>query len=178
VLILRWYWWRINAWSEISSMIASLLVSLMLWFGVGLDPDDPTQWAWIMLATVGASTLVWLAVTFLTPPEDEEVLRAFYLRVRPGGRGWWRIAGGLGLGGEPVDGGPLNWTNWIAGVACVYASLFGVGRILFGETRMGLGLLLLATACFIWIGRNLRPSRQPFPTDEGSGTETSDNPAG
>ena len=159
VLILRWYWWRINAWSEISAMIASLVVSLALWFGAGLDPDDPTQWAWIMLATVGASTLVWVVVTFLTPPEDPQLLRAFYLRVRPGGRGWRPVAETLGLGGEPVDGGPLNWTNWVAGVVSVYASLFGVGRVLFGHTVSGFALLLVALVCFGWIGRNLRPSR-------------------
>ncbi len=160
VLILRWYWWRINAWSEIGAMIASLVVSMVLWFGAGLDPDDPTQWAWIMLATVGASTVVWLVVTFLTPPEDEEVLRAFYLRVRPGGPGWRRVSGSLGLGGEPLDGGPLNWTNWVAGVVSVYASLFGVGRLIFGEVGIGLSFLALSTVCFLWIGRNLRPSRQ------------------
>jgi hypothetical protein len=160
VLILRWYWWRINAWSEISAMIASLVVSMVLWFGAGLDPDDPTQWAWIMLATVGASTMAWLAVTFLTKPEEEEVLRSFYQRVRPGGRGWKPVSRSLGLGGEPMDGGHLNWTNWVAGVVCVYASLFGVGRILFGETASGLGLLLLAAGCFVWIARSLQPSRE------------------
>lgn len=160
VLILRWYWWRINAWSEISAMIASLVVSLVLWFGVGLDPDDPTQWAWIMLATVGSSTVVWLAVTFLTPPEDDEVLRAFYLKVRPGGRGWRHVSGSLGLGGEPIDGGPLNWTNWVAGVVSVYATLFGVGQLLFGATGMGVLLLFTAFVCFLWIGKNLRPSRE------------------
>jgi SSS family solute:Na+ symporter len=159
VLILRWYWWRINAWSEISAMIASLVVSVVLWFGVGLDPDDPMQWAWIMLATVGVSTVVWLAVTFLTRPEDDEVLRAFYLRVRPGGRGWRPIAETLGLAGEPVDGGPLNWTNWVAGVISVYSTLFGVGQIIFGATGRGVLLLLVAAVCFWWIGRNLRPSR-------------------
>jgi Na+/proline symporter len=166
VLILRWYWWRINAWSEISAMVASLVVSVVLWFGVGLDPDDPAQWAWIMLATVGASTLVWVVVTFLTPAEDDAVLRRFYLRVRPGGRGWTPVSGGLGLASEPIDGGPLNWTNWVAGVTSVYASLFGVGQILFGATALGTTLLLLALACFIWIGRNLRPSRtslEPIP---------------
>jgi Na+/proline symporter len=162
VLILRWYWWRINAWSEISAMIASLVVSLVLWFGVGLDPDDPSQWAWIMLCTVGASTGVWLTVTFLTSPEDDEVLRSFYARVRPGGRGWRRVSEIMGLGGEPMDGGPLNWTNWVAGVGCVYASLFGVGRILFGHRGSGVGLLLFAVACFVWIARNLRPSRRSF----------------
>lgn len=159
VLILRWYWWRINAWSEISAMIASLVVSVVLWFGVGLDPDDPTQWAWIMLATVGASTLVWLLVTFVTEPEDEQVLRAFYSRVRPGGRGWRQVSEGMGLGYEPMDGGTLNWTNWIAGVACVYASLFGVGQILFGNIGQGLALLLLAAACFAWIGRGMEADR-------------------
>ena len=53
---------RINAWTEISAMIASLVISVTLWFGAGLDPDDPIQWAWIMMATVADSTLVWVAV--------------------------------------------------------------------------------------------------------------------
>ena len=69
------------------TIIASLVVSVVLWFGVGLDPDDPIQWAWIMLATVGASTVVWLVVTFLTRPEDDEVLRVFYL-ARATRRSW------------------------------------------------------------------------------------------
>jgi len=166
VLILRWYWWRINAWSEISAMVASLVVSVALWFSAGLDPNDPVQWAWIMLATVGASTVVWVVVTFLTAPEDERVLRAFYLKVRPGGRGWTHISSGLALGGEPIDGGPLNWTNWVAGVTSVYASLFGVGQIIFGATGRGVVLLIVAVLCFVWIGRNLRPSRvslEPIP---------------
>jgi Na+/proline symporter len=159
VLILRWYWWRINAWSEISAMVASLVVSVTLWFGPGLSPDDPAEWALIMLATVGASTVVWLTVTLLTPAEAPDVLRAFYMRVRPGGRGWKPVAGELGLGGEPVDGGPLNWTNWVAGVISVYATLFGVGSWIFGERLRALLYLGAAFVCFIWIGRNLRPSR-------------------
>ena len=160
VLILRWYWWRINAWSEISAMLASLVLSLTLWFGVGLDPDDPVQWAYIMLATVAGSTVVWVAVTFLTPAENAGTLRAFYLRVRPGGRGWRQVAGELGLGGEPVDGGPLNWTNWVAGVVAVYATLFGVGKWIFGEGGWAALNLGIAFVCFIWIGTNVRPSRR------------------
>jgi membrane protein implicated in regulation of membrane protease activity len=61
-----------------------------------------------------------------------------------------------------MDGGPLNWTNWVAGVVSVYASLFGVGQLLFGATTMGIVLLVLAAVCFAWIGRNLRPSREPM----------------
>jgi Na+/proline symporter len=168
VLILRWYWWRINAWSEISAMVASLVVSVVLWFGVGLDPDDPVQWAWIMLATVASSTVVWLTVTFATAPEDEEVLQAFYRRVRPGGRGWRRIARALGHGDQPMDGGPLNWTNWVAGVTSVYATLFGVGRILFGQPGAGLGFLCVAAACFAWIARNLRADGAGVRADRAS----------
>ena len=155
VLILRWYWWRINAWSEISAMIASLVVSVIHWIGPGLEPDDPVQWAWIMIVTVASSTAVWLVVTFTTRPESEEILHAFYRRVRPGGRGWRRVAAALGQGPEPMDGGPLNWTNWLAGVVSVYAALFGVGRILFGEIGAGLGFLAVAALCFAWIARNL-----------------------
>ena len=110
-------------------------------------------------ATVGISTVVWVTVMFLTAPEDDAVLGAFYLWVRPGGRGWRPVAETLGLAGEPIGGGPLNWPNWIAGVVSVYSSLFGVGQIIFGATLTGIGLLLLAAVCFWWIGRNLRPSR-------------------
>ena len=162
VLILRWYWWRINAWSEISAMIASLIISVWLWFGPGLDPNDPVEWAWLMLATVGGSTVVWLAVTFLTRPEPDELLRRFYLRVRPGGRGWLPVSASLGLAGEPIDGGPLNWTNWVAGVVAVYATLFGIGKWIFGAGWSAAGLLALAFACFVWIGNHMRPSRRPI----------------
>jgi solute:Na+ symporter, SSS family len=155
VLILRWYWWRINAWSEISAMIASFVVSLVLWFGVGLDPDDPAQWAWIMIGTVAASTVVWVTVTFLTAPERPATLDRFYRRARPGGPGWYAVAERLGYGREGVDGGPLNWTNWVAGVTAVYASLFGVGKVIFGEWLPAAVFLGLAALSFAWIARNL-----------------------
>lgn len=162
VFLLRWYWWRVNAWSEISAMAASLVVSLVLWFGVGLDPDDPAQWAWIMLATAGVSTATWLIVTYRTRPEPDETLVAFYRRVRPGGRGWARIAQMAGFAREPMAGGALNWTNWVAGVVSVYATLFGVGRLIFGEPLIAAAHLLVAALAFAWIGRNLRGyAREP-----------------
>ena len=155
VLILRWYWWRINAWSEISAMAASLVVSLFLWFGAGLDPDDPAQWAGIMIATVAASTAVWLSVTYLTAPESRKTLDAFYARVRPGGPGWFPVAERLGFGREGMDGGPLNWTNWVAGVVAVYTTLIGTGRLIFGEWGEAVLLLGVAAISFGWIARNL-----------------------
>ena len=92
---------------------------------------------------IGISTVAWVTVMFLTAPEDDAVLGAFYLWVRPGGRGWRPVAETLGLAGEPIGGGPLNWPNWIAGVVSVYSSLFGVGQIIFGAT-------LMVSGCSFW----------------------------
>jgi solute:Na+ symporter, SSS family len=156
VYILRWYWWRINAWSEISAMVASLVISTALqWLG-GFDSNDPNDFAWLMLLTVGLSTAVWLLTTYLTAPVPDEKLIAFYHRVRPGGPGWRRVAIAAGYGPEKMDGGALNWTNWIAGVVAVYACLFGSGRIIFGDVLEGVLLLGLALAAFFWISRTLR----------------------
>ena len=83
VLILRWLWWRINAWSEIAAMVASFVVSLVLQFGFKVDTNNPRQFAWTILITVGSSTLAWIVTTLLTAPEDKELLLAFYRRTRP-----------------------------------------------------------------------------------------------
>lgn len=158
VLILRWYWWRINAWSEISAMIASLVFSMICmrivpnWY----PKDDPRIDSVILLITAASSMVVWISVTLLTQPENDETLRAFYQKVRPGGRGWARISTSLGYGREPIPGGALNWTNWLAGVIAVYSSLFGIGRIVFGETAQGVGFFLAAAVCFVWISKSLR----------------------
>jgi Na+/proline symporter len=158
VLILRWYWWRINAWSEISAMIASFIISLIAmqivpgYFTAG----DPRIDSVILLVTVAASTVVWVTVTFATQPETEAVLTAFYRRVRPGGPGWARISQGAGYGREPMAGGALAWTNWVAGVAAVYSSLFAIGKLLFGEYLTFAIFAAIALLSFAWIGRSLR----------------------
>src|SRR3954467_319631 len=102
VLILRWYWWRVNAWSEIAAMIMSAVVSLAVHpFIVARYPvDDQRIVAVTMLVTVVISTVVWLAVTFMTAPEPDATLDAFYLRVRPGGPGWEHVSRRLGFGRE------------------------------------------------------------------------------
>ena len=81
-----------------------------------------------MLVTVVVSTLVWLSVTFLTRPEPDEKLRAFYERVRPGGPGWSRVSVAMGLGREGIPGGALSFANWGLAVVLVYAALFGIGK--------------------------------------------------
>ncbi|MFI5038357.1 MAG: sodium:solute symporter family protein [Solirubrobacterales bacterium] len=158
VLILRWYWWRINAWSEISAMIASFVVSLIAILTVkGRFPDGDIRGdAWVMLITVAVSTIVWLAVTYMTAPEPDSTLNAFYIRVRPGGPGWRRVSDRLGYGGESIPGGALAWTNWLAGIIAVYASLFGVGKLIFAEYLTGTIMLIVALLAFLWIARAFR----------------------
>ena len=164
VLILRWYWWRINAWSEISAMIASFVISLVAMQMVPgrLAPaGSPNVDAWVMVITVVLSTVVWLTVTFLTSPEPAGVLDAFYRRVRPGGPGWATVSTRLGYGRESTPGGALAWTNWIAGIIAVYATLFGIGKLIFGEFMTGGIMLVVAALAFAWIARS-------FQNDEAS----------
>ena len=162
VLMLRWYWWRVNAWSEISAMVTSFVVSLIAMRTIGprFTAGDPRADAYIMLVTVAATTVVWLSVTFLTAPEPDATLDAFYRRVRPGGAGWRRVSERLGYGREPIPDGPLAWANWIAGIVAVYATLFGIGKLVFGELASGLVLVAVAAAAFAWIARSFGGERQ------------------
>jgi len=154
VFLLRWFWWRINAWSEVSAMVTSFVVSLVLQFYFGLDNDDPLDFAWIVLITVLSSTLVWLLTTFLTAPEKEAVLIAFYRRVRPGATMWGPIA-------EKAPDVPRqsntawNLLDWFCGCVMVYLTLFGVGKIIFREWTVGCVFLVLASIAGIVIYRDL-----------------------
>ena len=158
VLILRWYWWRINAWSEISAMIASFVVSLIAFKTIPqrFAAGDPRADSIVMLVTVAVSTIAWVTVTFLTQPEPDSVLESFYRRVRPGGNGWRRVAERAGFGAEGIEGGIIPWTNWIAGIVAVYSSLFGIGKLIFGQTVSALILFAVAAAAFVWISRSFR----------------------
>ncbi|HMG00766.1 MAG TPA: sodium:solute symporter family protein [Gemmatimonadaceae bacterium] len=166
VLILRWYWWRINAWSEISAMIASFVVSTAatLFLKNRFAADDTLRLnATVMLVTVAVSTVVWLGVTFATKPEPDRVLEAFYRRVRPGGPGWAAVSTKIGFGRESIPGGALAWTNWIAGIVAVYSTLFGIGKIILGNLLPGLVMLAIAVVAFSWIARSFRQEPATLP---------------
>jgi len=157
VLILRWYWWRVNAWSEISAMAASLVTSVSLQaMGLNLGDTASGDYALTMAITVAVTTAVWLSVTFLTEPESEATLERFYRRVRPGGAGWRRVSERLGMGGDTIPGGVLSWVNWVAGVAAVYSAVFAVGAFLTGTALRGLAYTGVAIISFSLIYRNLR----------------------
>src|SRR5205814_10172495 len=122
-------------------------------------PGDPNADATIMLITVAVSTVVWLSVTYMTAPVSDDVLEAFYRRVRPGGPGWRRISEKAGFGREGMPGGALAWTNWIAGIVAVYSTLFGIGKLVLGDTGAGLVMLVIAIIAFAWIARSFREER-------------------
>jgi solute:Na+ symporter, SSS family len=142
VYILRWYWSRINAWSEISAMIAAAAVTVGLTH-VPFSGNDALVYAKKSLITGGITTLAWLLATFLTPAESDQTLISFYKRVHPTVYGWQRIATLVPelLEVKDVAG---NAFNWLMGVILVYGCLFGIGKLVFGQ--WGWGALLLAVA--------------------------------
>lgn len=143
VFILRWFWWRVNAWSEIVAMTVSFVVSVYLMLVVGLKSEDPREFARSVLITVGCSSIAWLVATFATPAENQEKLLKFFLRVRPNPALWGPIAREAKEkhGVVPERDGLANALDWFLGCAMVYLVLFGVGKLIFGENRLGLALL-------------------------------------
>jgi Na+/proline symporter len=143
VLILRWYWWRINAWSEVSSMAAAFVCSIALQTVFHLDSDKPVEFAYIILITVAVTTVVWVATTFLTAPESNDTLVAFYRRVRPSTAGWGPVAR---LAPDVPASSDLarNLLDWLCGCALIYGALFGIGKIILKD--YGTGLMFLAVA--------------------------------
>jgi Na+/proline symporter len=169
VYILRWYWWRINAWSEISAMAAAL-VSFTIFTSTGMfDVTDSLQGAQLMLLTTVITTIVWVAVTYMTAPTARATLESFYRRVRPGGPGWRAVAVGLGHPNDPIAAGALSWVNWIAAVVSVYATLFGIGKLIFGPRLYAFAYLAVAAIAFTIIARNLNSEtyRQSFSASDG-----------
>jgi solute:Na+ symporter, SSS family len=149
VYILRWYWWRINAWSEIVAMIAAAIVTLVLKNWVTFTGSEPVVFAKTALITAGCTTIAWVLATFLTPAESEDKLLAFYRRVHPTVHGWTRIAR-LAPEIAPVRDLGGNALNWIMGCVLVYCSLFGIGKVVFGEWLIGL-LLIAVAAVAGWL---------------------------
>lgn len=149
VLILRWFWWRINAWSEISAMIAPLIIYPIARWGFGLE--SPITLYPIVLGT----TLVWLLVTYLTTPVNEDHLVAFFRRIRPGGIGWNPIRQ-RAPEVTPDTGYGRSFLNWILGVVLIYAFLYGFGQIMFKNYLPGSLAILVGLAAWYVINLNLK----------------------
>ena len=156
VYILRWYWWRVNAWSEIAAMSAALIVSLSLRWSGTFDAATPLGFAQTMLTTVGITSVIWVAATFMTAPEPEAKLIEFYRRVRPAGPGWFAIAARAGVAATPpAERLAPNFVNWLLGIAVVYSTLFAIGQLMFGTVAVFAGLAALALICATLLSRRL-----------------------
>tara|TARA_Y100001935_G_scaffold66630_1_gene56096 strand:- start:26 stop:1420 length:1395 start_codon:yes stop_codon:yes gene_type:complete len=154
IFILRWFWWRINAWSEITAMVASGLISLTLTIPsikstlFGLEGIMP-GWAEFPFV-VAVTTILWLLITFITPSEDESVLRAFYKKTQPGGPGWAKIIDKAQKDGvELLDDNkmwsvPAGIVAMLLGCSMIYSIMFCTGYFIYGNLRLAFPLLALA----------------------------------
>lgn len=160
VLILRWYWWRINAWSELAASLTPILLVILVLFGVPV-PGVTDPFPLNLFYVAGITTVVWLVVTYLTKPSDNKTLTTFYRRVRPGGPGW----GPLEKENPDINSDGSLWPllgNWVAGVIMVYMALFGFGHLLFGNYGYFFLCLVVGLVALAWLYADL--SKRGFDT--------------
>ncbi|MFN7945285.1 MAG: sodium:solute symporter family protein [Blastocatellia bacterium] len=141
--LVRWFWWRVNAWCEVAAMISSFLVSVIF---LVLEKQHlySTSSAARLLITIAVTTVCWLLAAYLAPQTDQQTLIEFYRKVRPAGPGWEIIRQKSGLTKAEVattgDSIPLALVGWVAGCTAIWSSLFTVGNLLYGRTAYALGL--------------------------------------
>jgi uncharacterized sodium:solute symporter family permease YidK len=166
VYLLRWYWWRINAWSEISAMATALVSSFALRWVVPFSGSGPVLFAKTAVTTTAITTLVWVIVTLVTGPEPEPKLIEFYKKVRPDVRGWRPVAKLVPEVTPTVDLG-RNLVGWVLGCAMVYLALFAIGRFVLGAHGAGLALAVGSVVCALLLRSNLRKSwsAEPEPVE-------------
>jgi len=161
VMILRWYWWRINAWSEISALAISAVAGSALYVFNVVAGDDPNATAKRLLITVAITTAGWIAVTFATRPETEATLLRFFERVRPDDFGWKRIAR-LASPAERQDSLGIALVDWFAGLGLVFGTLFAIGDFVLAKPLPATAYAILAILCGALIGRHLNaPALRP-----------------
>jgi SSS family solute:Na+ symporter len=150
--LLRWFWWRITAWSEIAAMASSFVIAVGIAIAQKNGAGVPSSIA--LLFSVGATSVVWLLVAYFGPRTDRATLLSFYRLVRPGGPGWADIRREAGVPAAP-DSLPQALLGWMLGLAFVYGSLFGVGSLLFGHTGPAMAWISLAAVSGVGLVRLL-----------------------
>jgi Na+/proline symporter len=152
IYLLRWFWWRVNAWSEIAAMITSFLLAAAFFVAARAGSGPPADIS--LLITVATTTVVWVAVAALSAPTDRARLVEFYRLVRPAGPGWTSIRQEAGVGPSP-DSLAQALLGWVMGCLFVYAALFGSGSFLFGHAAQGLFWTAVFLASGAWLTRLL-----------------------
>ena len=146
VYLLRWYWWRINAWSEVAAMTAAVVTTLFLRALHPFTGSDSLVFGKSILVTVALTSACWIIATILTRPEPDSKLVEFYRRVKPAVAGWKRIAA-LAPEVPPSRDGWYNLIDWLLGCVMVYMALFGIGKLLLGAPGLGLTFLAISAGC-------------------------------
>ncbi len=148
VYVMRWWWWRVNAWSEIAAWVSTAAVY------VGLHWANPAmEFGWHLIITAVASTLCWLTVALVTPPTDPSKLLAFYELVRPGSP-WWRPIARQ----SSIDVVRMGWSDvidWCAGLVFIYCGLFAVGKVILEGMAAGLSYIVVAAAAGLVLYRSI-----------------------
>ena len=161
IFILRWFWWRINAWSEITAMVASGVVSLLITipsiktflFGLGGLFPSWAEFPFVVFITTG----LWLLVTFMTPSEDSEVLRSFYKKTQPGGPGWSKVIKEAKAESVDLIDGEQGWSvpsgiiAMLLGCLMIYSTMFATGYYIYGDYQLAYPLtgLVVVSAYFL-----------------------------
>ena len=151
VFVLRFYWWRVNAWSEISAMIGAVIINgfLQLWVAkqawfAALTPHADDRGALLLMVGATLVNVLWIGVTLRTEPESRQTLHRFYRRVQPPGPGWKRIARECGMEYEGLD--PRDFLAFLGGVMLIWGALYFVGQLILAEYAAclaGLGVTLV-----------------------------------
>jgi Na+/proline symporter len=150
--LLRWFWWRVTAWSEIAAMATSFAIALAFFVATKMGVGVPSHIS--LLIGVGITTAVWVTVTFLGPANDRATVESFYRLVRPAGPGWAAVRASTNLPASP-DSLPMSMLAWIMGCLLVYSALFGTGNFLYGRTTLGWVWAAIFVACAIGMARLL-----------------------
>jgi SSS family solute:Na+ symporter len=152
IFLLRWFWWRISAWSELSAMVISFLVAVYFEVVHEALGFGAVHASLKLVLGVAITTIVWLTVTLLTPPTDRATLQAFYDKIRPFNFGW---RGAVDTG--PVEGSfSAAMMSWFLGCIVVYSALFGTGYFLYGRPLLGAAFMVVVVMAAAGIFRNLR----------------------
>ncbi len=137
--LLRWFWWRVTAWSEVAAMVSSFVVAIGFFVAGKMGVAVPAHIS--LIIGVAITSVVWIAVTFIGPQNERPVLESFYRLVRPAGPGWAAVRQATGLPASN-DSLPMSFAAWVLGCFFVYAALFGTGSWLYGRTSQAL----------VWLG--------------------------
>lgn len=164
IFILRWFWWRINAWSEITAMFASGIISIVLKLtavgpflfaaGTGVLPDW-AEYPFVVLVT----SIIWLGATFLTQPESKEVLQSFYKKIQPGGPGWAKVINEAKLEQVEIVNTKEKWSvpagisAMLLGCVLIYSTMFATGYWIYGKTTSAVILTVVAIVSGLLLAR-------------------------